>query len=361
MPNFTDDVPANNTIWILGDSLLTDAAGFYTTFFKKRKGDPAQDFQTLYMENLYTIRIVPPGLYTAKQAGNIPNIVLNALVDTLNMKAKVPHSLVLIINDVRFWNNNDLLKFQMERIIARFMKEIRRIIEARNLSLPPKAVNWDYPRVFITRALPLPNNMSRPYPKGFKPNRRKYNKIIHRGETHHNYRSINCSEFTSKNENKLFARDGSMTQQGYRQLWIAISDAIHKADNQDRITLNKARAKQLAAQIKVTKQEMENIHGHSAEISDIEVLSSEDESKVAQPTKRALINDFDKVCSTPKIKANKALSLNSSPISEYFTAECAQAVHQPPHHNPRFHRKQKQKQTFIGKKKFFKNNWKHNG
>lgn len=167
----TDNVPANNTIWVLGDALLKEAAGHYS-YFKKKKGEQkSADLQPLYMESMYAIRMVMSGIYTAKQAKNIPSIILNSLEDTLNVKAKVPHTLVILINNSRFWNDADLLQYQMDRILKRFFKEIARIIEDRNLSLPPRAVNWDYPRIFITKALPLPNNMSKPYPKGFKANR----------------------------------------------------------------------------------------------------------------------------------------------------------------------------------------------
>lgn len=307
---------------------------------------------------MYAIRLVSPGIYTAKQAKNIPSIILNSLVDTMNFKAKVPHSLVIMINDFRFWNNSDLLTFQMERILCRFFKELRRIIEDRNLSLPPRAVNWDYPRLFVTRALPLPNNMTTTYPRGFKPNRRKYNKIIHRGEVQYNYRSINCAEFTSENENKLFAQDGSITHKGYRQLWIAVSDAIHKADNQDRINLNKAKAKQLSAQITVTSQELTNTHGDNSDLSDIESLQNistgtddnlNQPNQASQPSKtakRALLTEFD--ATNPKqLRTSPA---NSS-VSEYFTSQYVQ------HHfntRPHFHRKPNQR-----KRKFNKTHWKN--
>lgn len=360
----TDDVPANNTIWIMGDTLLTDAAGSYNSF-KKRKGDPVsgrfQDVQTLYMENMYAIRLVSPGLYTAQQARNIPKVILNNLVDTLNVKAKVPHSLVILINDPRFWNNNDLLQFQMERIIGRFIKEIRRVIEARNLSLPPRAVNWDYPRIFLTKALPLPNNMTKPYPKGFKSNRRRYNKLIQRGEIHHNYTAINLTGFTSENDNKHFASDGTITAKGYRNLWSVISDAIHRADNQDRINLNKVKAKQFAAQAALTSQDTE--HKADDDISDIESLPSDfednnypnttryqDRHEMSKPpTKRSLINEFDGA--TVLSKKQRATVPETVERENYSGNNRKITGWQSQHHH-------KGQQGFHGRVKKAKNNWK---
>lgn len=280
---------------MLGDNILTDAAGHYN-YFKKLKDstDPGVLAKQLYMENMYAIRIVSPGVYTSKQAKNTPNIILNSLVDTLNTKAKVPHTLVILMNDYRFWNNKDLLDQQMNRILHRFLREIRRIVEARNLSLPPRAVNWDYPRIFLSLALPLPNNMTKPYPKGFKANRKAYNQLLQEEEDQLNYHSISMASFSSENENNLFSEDGVITQKGYRAMWTMISDTIHKSDNQIRIEINKARAKHLAAQMTSMKSEAQNKSGSLSD-SDVSEIDCGDRSRerTRKVTKRALIDEFN--------------------------------------------------------------------
>lgn len=360
MISILDDVPANNTIWILGDSILTEAAGHYNFFKKKKDLTSAQAMtQQLYMENMYAIRLIPPGVYTSNQAKNIPNVILNDLVDTLNVKAKVPHTVVIMINDHRFWNDTNLLTYQMERIINRFIREIRRIVEARNNSLPPRAVNWEYPRIFVTKALPMPNNMQS-YPKGFKANRRRYNKLLLRGEEQNDYQSINLPEFTSENENGLFTFDGRITQKGYRSLWVTISDAIHKSDNQTRINMNKAKAKQLSTQINLTSAELKG--AIDDDLSDVEYLGKDDglhqdnnqrsHQHHHKPIKRALIDEFDST--EPKLaKASCEQSSPSSTISEYYTIKNRPVFDQ--HKKGNFYRNNLQ---FKGKqKRNNKNNW----
>lgn len=71
--------------------------------------------------------------------------------------------------------------------------------------------------------------------------------MLQKGEIQLNYRTINLADFNCENENELFAQNGNITKKGFRNMWITISDAIHKADNQDRINLNKAKTKQIAA------------------------------------------------------------------------------------------------------------------
>lgn len=310
---------------------------------------------------MYAIRLIPPGVYSPKQAKNIPNIVLNELVDTLNVKAKVPHTVIIMINDYRFWNDTNLLKYQMERLIGRFIKEIRRIVEARNNSLPPRAVNWDYPRIFITRALPMPNNMPS-YPKGFKANRRRYNKLLQRGEAQHDYKSINLPEFTCENDNSLFLKDGSISNKGYKTLWIAVSDAIHKADNQMRINLNKAKAKQLAAQIQLTSKELQGDSDDDS-FSDMDYLdesvSLKDTKPVTRPIKRALLAEFEANSLQNKDQTAKKRN-NESPISEYFTSRASLPKHAAYNRakTQQSHNHHKQK-NFGATYKRNKNNWRN--
>lgn len=353
--SFADNVPANHTIWILGDSVLTDAASQYNYFKKKKDSSEASaDWNQqnhLYMENMYAIRIVSPGVYTARQAKNTPNIVLNDFVDTLNIKAKVPHTLVILMNDYRFWNDANLLTHQMERILSRFLKEIRRIAEDRNNSLPPRAVNWGYPRVFITKALPLPNNMAKPYPKNFKANRHNFNKLLQRGQALDNYTVINLPEFTSENENQLFTKEGGITKKGYRSLWIAVSDAIHRADNLDRINRNKAKAKQLSAQISLTTEEL-----NDGNISDVESLDSMPVTCSSfKPAKRALLHEFNSANQEQSPYQQKS---PASAISEYYTRPNKTAPdRQHVHH---INNRKQQNQHFPGKgKRHCKNNWRN--
>lgn len=178
-------------------------------------------------------------------------------------------------------------------------------------------MNWEYPRLFITKALPLPNNMTKPYPKGFKSNRRRYNRLLQRGEQDNNYKTINLSEFTSENTNKFFTADGTITQQGYKNLWITISDAIHKVDNTERIILNKLRAKQLSAQISITSEELQALQAGDDNLSDIEMIPDDKEHELIETTdntnqaRRALLPDFNRPTTSPA----------TSNISEYYTVQ----------------------------------------
>lgn len=305
---------------MIGDSLLTEASGHYSSIFMKKKGKHKSEDQ-LHIETMYALKCIPTGMYTAEQAKNMPKVLLDVLVEALNSHAKIPHTLIIVMNNHNFWNqSSDLLHFQMERIITKFIKEIRKIVELRNWSLPIKAVNWEYPRIFITKPLPMPNKLEH-YPKGFRPNRRRFNKLLLRGEATNRYKSINLAQFMCENENKLFDKKGRATEVGYKEFWIAVSDAVHKSDNNNRITNNKLKAKTLASQITLNQAELHE--DNNSTYSDIETCTQPENTIQAckrilprnKPiSKRSLLQDFNNCdqepCHSPAL----------STISEYFTS-----------------------------------------
>lgn len=203
----------------------------------------------LYLDKHYAVKMITPGMYNHN---NVPLVVLDGLVETLNREPKLPHTMILILNDKGFWNNKDLLTFQMERILNKFFKEMHKIIDARKYALDDNAVNWDQPRILVTRPLPLPSNLlAENYPTGFRSNRRKFNKLLDNVKIDGKFTVINLNAFTSQNKEKLFNMDGSISEKGYDQIWVELSDCVQKEDEKQRIISNKVKAKQIAQELSV--------------------------------------------------------------------------------------------------------------
>lgn len=116
---------------------------------------------------------------------------------------------------------------------------------------------------------------------------------------------------------------------------MTISDAIHKADNQDRINFNKLKAKQLSLQISFTTQDLQSVCDDGDDsMSDIETVKDGDElkrRKWKQPTKRALVPDFNASTSKQTTKPSSPVST----ISEYYTVQ--RDVFQPAENQQQFH------------------------
>lgn len=233
----------------MGDSLIQDAGGHYEKIKKCLKEEKTDNTDNrMYMDKHYAVKIFSPGIY---EGNNIPAVILESLVEALNHNAKVPHTIIVAWNDKKFWNNKDLLKSQMKWIIKKFFKEFQKILDERKYALDDKAVNWDYPRLMVTRPLPLPSNLpSEHYPKGFRSNRRKFNKILDQDlKENRKYSIINLAGFTSQNKEKFFNINGQISEKGYDHFWREINDAVHSDDDKTRVLANKLKAKKLAQEL----------------------------------------------------------------------------------------------------------------
>lgn len=239
---------ANKFIWILSDDLLNNAAGLYQQF-KPKPGENLDKTQ-LYMENKYAVKRLSSGTYQAPKDKpcNVPSLILNSFVTALNdpINLKIPDIIVILWNDYQFWNDTVILKEQTGKILHKFFKELKKIVDIRNFALPEKAVNWDNPRIFVNKPLPLPNNMSTKYPPNYKSNRRRFVKLLQKGSVKDGYTLINFEEFTCENKNNFFKHNGSITEDGLTYIWTVISDSIQHNDKQMDVAARKAKAKQLA-------------------------------------------------------------------------------------------------------------------
>lgn len=232
--------------------MLNDAAGHYQKF-KIKPGESIHK-ETLYMENKYAVKIFMPGTYQYNKDApyNAPLSILNSYIDVLNepQHAKIPHTIVILWNDHKFWNNSLILKKHMVKVLHKFVKELKKITEIRNFALPEKAANWNNPRIFISNPLPLPNNMIGGYPTHFKSNRRRFTRLLQKSSAKEGYIMINFEDFTCDNKNNFFNKNGTIAEDGFAYLWTAVSDQIQKNDTTAEIAARKIKAKQLAAAVK---------------------------------------------------------------------------------------------------------------
>lgn len=313
----TEDVPANNHIWIFGDNLLCEAAGHYEKIRKnlkeKLKESTSRD-NRMYIDRHYAVKIVSPGLY-GKDNCNIPALILDGLVEALNQNPKIPHTIIIVINDRRFWNNRDLLSNQMAWIMKKFLKELNKILDNRKYALDDKAVNWDYPRLFITRPLPLPSNLPTDYyPIGFRSNRRKFNKILDNLVEDGKFTLLNLGSFTAQNKDKLFTETGIISEKGFEQFWIDLNDAIQKDDAKFRVMMNKIKAKQLAQNMTSELMKLDESDNDESSISkpSPKVKTSLPTKKKNQnkksPVRRSLKHSFDAIDITRERMKSKSQS-----------------------------------------------------
>lgn len=283
------NVPANKAIWVLGDRILNEAAGHYQKF-KPKPGEILDD-TSLYLERKYDLKRLTPGMYghDISKPLNVPAIIMENFVDALNLPVneKVPDTIVILWNDHRFWNDELFLQNNMSKILHKFIKEIRKISEIRNFALPEKAANWDNPRLFITRPLPMPNGFAK-YPPHFKSNRRKLLKLLHKSSKREGFTAVNFDEFSCDNKNGYFNSDGTIAEEGYNYIWMSISNKIQEADREKEKLCRKLKAKQLAGNNNVDNKRSSDSPYQKFEIDGVWNTQAQGHINKQSPARRSL-------------------------------------------------------------------------
>lgn len=222
MFSITGHVPANKEIWILGDSFLT-LAGQHLEFWKElARRNPNE---ALYIIQWYDVKLFAPQGTTL----NAVELILSTFVQALNTRPKLPSIIVTCLGDTKFWCDNDALKFTMDTILIGLLKELKRIIQTRQRDLPQKAVGPD-PELFFTKLHWKPEGAIDTvllYPK----KRRTFNRLLDTIMKPRGAKTVNLNELTTKVDPDFFLGHGALSEQGFRQVWKSLSEAIHDYNN----------------------------------------------------------------------------------------------------------------------------------
>lgn len=196
-------------------------------------------------------------------SSNSVEIILNSLIGALNNRPKLPHTIVVMLGDTKFWCDAQTLKFTMDTIIKSMLKEIKRIVQIRQRDLPLKAVGQD-PAIFFVKLNWKPEKALESvssYPK----KRRTFNKLLDSIVRPRGGNTILLHEINGMLDEQLFLSHGDLSEKGYRQIWQSLSEAL-----EDFETLGHQKKKEFA----VLKQAQKSFEVDSS------MISSEDDDKI---------------------------------------------------------------------------------
>lgn len=214
-------VPANNEVWVIGDSFLNLAAQHLEYWKALARRDP---HEALYMLHWYNVKAVIPQSTTSNSA----EIITASLVAMLNNRPKLPHTLVMLLGDTKFWCEDNALKYCMDTILIGLLKEIKRIIALRQSDLPPKAVAQD-PLLYFIKLHWKPDNAVDSVPM-YPKKRRTFNKLLDTIMRPRGVHTISLNEITVKIDKNFFLNHGSLSELGLRQIWKSLSNALSDYD-----------------------------------------------------------------------------------------------------------------------------------
>lgn len=210
-------MPANNEIWILGDSFMTMAAQHLEFWKAAMRKDP---HEALYMLHWYDVKAVVPH----STSSNAVELITSSLVDILNTRPKLPQKLIVVLGDIKFWCDNDALDFTMDYILMGLLKEIKRIIQMRQEDLPAKAVGDD-PQIYMVKLHWKPEKAIDTVPM-YPKKRRTFNRLVDNTMHPRGVKTISLNEITVKVDDNFFLAHGSLSELGYRQVWKSLSEAL---------------------------------------------------------------------------------------------------------------------------------------
>lgn len=178
----------------------------------------------LYILHWFDVKAFP----SHSMSTNALEVILSSLVGALNNRPKLPHTIIIMLGDIKFWCDHQSLQFTMDSLLKVLIKEIKRIIQVRQRDLPVKAQSDD-PRLFAVKLNWKPEKAVDSvafYPK----KRRTFNKLLDSVVRPRGVSTILLHEINDQWDPDLFLGHGELSQKGYRQVWSSLSKAIHDFD-----------------------------------------------------------------------------------------------------------------------------------
>lgn len=214
---FSGFVPANREIWVIGDQQMTLVAQHLDYWKECAQKNP---HDTIHMLRWYDVKAFP----SQSASTNAVEVVLYSLIGALNTRPKLPQIIVVMLGDVKFWCESQALKFTMDSILMILLREIKRIVEARQQDLPVKAVGPD-PAIFFVKLLWKPEKAIDSV-SGYPQKRHTFNKLLDSIVRPRGANTITLHEINDRCDEDLFLTHGNLSEKGYRQIWKSLSEAI---------------------------------------------------------------------------------------------------------------------------------------
>lgn len=224
-------MPAAQEIWIFGDELLKQSAGWLKRLESAFINDRTKP--QLYMHEHYNVKtyVTPNKGKAEEENANFIQNVRNEIATTVMRKIMLPQKILVMLSSERL--SDPVFSIEcMEGLLRWLLDEIEDIVKFQKKCLPEKSKNFDTPRVYFLKILPKPNES--PRSNLFKGVRRKFNNTLQSMlESYHQFGFINVHEITTRNKDEKFfiTKDsGLLSDEGTIQLWDSISQTFKAID-----------------------------------------------------------------------------------------------------------------------------------
>lgn len=225
-------------------------------YWKSRARRDPQD--ALYILHWYDVKAFPPHSTT----NNALEVILSSLIGALNNRPKLPHKLIVMLGDTKFWCDEQALLFTMDTFITVLLQELKRVIMERQEQLPVKSAGVD-PAIFMVKLCWKPDNALDSVPQ-YPRKRCMFNKLLDEIVRPRGVRTVILHEINTTLDKNLFLNHGDLSEKGYRQIWKSLSEAVNDFDVRGH-------------QQKKTFNVMVKLTAHNSEVDSLPLVCEEDD------------------------------------------------------------------------------------
>lgn len=146
----------------------------------------------------------------------------------LSTKWRLPNYIIIMFSN-RQIEDTEVLRDEAHAVLKDLFTAISRAIAERKVKLPKKARRFKPPQMIIMRTLPKADRRMRE--QNFKLRRRSLNRVLQRLAAEFQWRSINIDAVLPSCEKHFNESGHELSEEGFRQMWLHISQTIQDLDN----------------------------------------------------------------------------------------------------------------------------------
>lgn len=221
-PLISGVIPANKTIWFLGDIFLTEAIAILTQLQNQNKDE-------LYMYQAYDVKAFFPTKLCSDSFGKQ---IRSQLYEAFSQCNKLPAVIILVTGNAKI---DDMVTspYHTKRIWNALFTEIDRALKARKNDLPRKCYLNEEPRVFVTNVFPRFRSHCEKVDEGldsFRTKRRRLNNVLPQVSAKFDFDIIPINGIPTDKDEYFILSTGQLSSMGIQLFWSAVDKELKLAD-----------------------------------------------------------------------------------------------------------------------------------
>lgn len=196
----------------------------------------AEEDNKLFIHEHYKVQAFPEGHGKYAQNNPYTKICDNLIEAFNNYPDQMPYIIVILLGNV-YAHDDVFVDYEFREFIANLLNRLEKVIQDKKDQMPKFAKAQKEPKVLFMRLLPKPAYALRNVEK-FKATRKRANNIIESATTSRGMQFINADEINCS-QKCLFTKQGHLSEDGFERMWVSISDAVLRIENDEALAFTR--------------------------------------------------------------------------------------------------------------------------